>query len=66
MSLCYTAVAHSKSWTQMYLCLTEVLVFVLQGDNLRVRALDNMMGGSLVGKKEDVLKMVGHNIHTLF
>lgn len=50
----------------MYPCLTEVLVFVLQGDNLRVRALDNMMGGSLVGKKEDVLKMVGHNIHTLF
>lgn len=31
-----------------------------------MRALDNMMGGALEGKKEDVLKMVGHNIHTLF
>lgn len=49
--------AHRKS-SQL-----EVFVSVLQGDNLRTRALDNMMGGALEGKKEDVLQMVGHIFH---
>lgn len=42
---------------------SQLGVFVLQGDNLRTRALDNMMGGALEGKKEDVLHMVGHIFH---
>lgn len=38
-------------------------VFVLQGYNVRDTALDDMMDGVLEVKKEDILKMVGQNIH---
>lgn len=40
-------------------------VFLLQGDEVRDRALDDMMDGVLEVKKEDILKMVGQNI-TIF
>lgn len=53
-----SAGAHRKS----PVCQLEVFVSVLQGDNLRTKALDNMMGGALEGRKEDVLHMVGHII----
>lgn len=38
-------------------------MFLLQDDNIRERALDDMMDGVLEVKKEDILKMVGRNIH---
>lgn len=40
----------------------SVLIFLLQGDNVRDRALGGMMDGVLEVKKEDLLKMVGQNI----
>lgn len=43
--------------------IDEVFVFLLQDDNIRERALDDMMDGVLEVKKEDILKMVGRNIH---
>lgn len=34
-------------------------MFLFQGDNIRERALDDMMAGLLGVKKQDILKMVG-------
>lgn len=39
--------------------IDEVFVLLLQGDNVRGRALEDMMDGVLQVKKEDILKMVG-------
>lgn len=58
VSTVHTGSRQSVNW--------KCFVSVLQGDNLRSRALDNMMGGALEGKKEDVLHMVGHIIHMPF
>lgn len=54
------------AWRTQEVGQLEAFVSVLQGDNLRTRALDNMMGGALEGKKEDVLQMVGHIFHMHF
>lgn len=41
---------------------SQVFVCLLQGDNSRERALDDMMDGVLEVKKIDILKMVSRNI----
>lgn len=43
---------------------SEVFVSLCQRANFRDRALDHMMLGALEVKKEDILKVVGQNIHT--
>lgn len=42
------------------------LLFPLQGDTVRDRALDDMMNGVIEVKKDGILKMVGHNIAGCF
>lgn len=44
--------------------INEVFISLYQRDNLKDRALDHMMLGALEVKKENILKVVGQNIHT--
>ena len=45
-------------WASGNSCCWVFLLFGFQVDNIRDRALDDMMGGVLELKKEDILKMV--------